>query len=90
MHLPNLEYDWTRIYGNVLEGMFRTDEPNDMHLPDLEYDWTRIYGNVLEEIPKMPLNLLENLQQQLHSLMPTFCMTSSLEDLLLLSFTSLT
>ena len=44
----------------------------------------------LKRYLRMPLNLLENQYQQLHSLMPTFCMTSSLEDLLLLSYTSST
>ena len=61
-----------------------------MHLPDLQYDWTRIYGNVLEEIPKDAPEPLGNQEQQPHSLMRTFCMTSSLEGLLLLSYTCLT
>ena len=44
----------------------------------------------LERYQRMPLNLLENPLQQLHSLMPAVYMTSSLEDLLLLSYTSST
>ena len=61
-----------------------------MHLPELEYDWTRIYGNVIEEIPKDAPEPLRNEEQPPHSLMSTFCMTSSLEGLLLLYYTSLT
>ena len=74
-----------RIYGYLSRTKhyalrFRTDEQNYMHLPDLEYDWTRIYGNVLEEIPEDASEPLGKSVQQLHSLMPTFCMTSSLES----------
>ena len=61
-----------------------------MHLPDLEYDWTRIYGIVLEEIPKDLPEPLGKSVTTTNSLMSTFCMTSSLEGLLLLSYTSLT
>ena len=57
-----------------------------MHLPELEYDWTRIYGYVHEEIPEDAPDLLENQWQPPHSLMLTFCMTSSLEGLLLLYY----
>ena len=65
---------WTKHYAL----RFRTDEPNYMHLPDLEYDWTRIYGDVLEEIPKDAPEPLGK----------SVTMTLSLEDQLLLSYTS--
>ena len=83
-----------RIYGYLSRTKdyalrFRTDEPNYMYPPDLEYDWTRIYGGILEEIPKdAPEPLEKSVTTTTFSLMPPFCMTSSLEDLLLLSYTS--
>ena len=61
-----------------------------MHLPVLEYDWTRIYGNVIEEIPKDAPDPPGKSETTTTFLDATFCMTSSLEGLLLLYYTSLT